>query len=190
MVVELEVLDEPEVLEEVDDVLLVELSPRRVVVEVPSVLTVRVVVRAAPLELTRLLVVVEAGVALRAGLEEVVEEELVEPEVLEELVEPEALDELDELDVLEVLEELDELEVPDVLEVLVEPEVPDVLAVVEDVLPVEPELVVVVVLEATRCCRSRALLMGVRVVLVLPVLPDDCAARLAAEMRLEKFCSG
>lgn len=170
-------VDVPEVL----DVLLEEASPRRVVVEVPSVLTVRVVVRAAPLELTRLLVVVEAGVTLRvteAGVSGVLVA-VVPLDVLEVPEELVCLVELEELDVLEVLEE------SDVLEVLEEP---DVLEVLEEVDVLEVVVVVVVLLAATRFWRSRALVISA--VRLEPVLPAEACALLAAAIRLEKFWSG
>ena len=186
----------------------VEVVPRRVVVDEPSVFTVLVVVRAEPLELTREVVVVEAGDALRVAAEELVAwlvrlEEVVELVVLVELVEPEVLEVLELLELLEPLEllellvlvcvvrlvELVELEAPveleflEALEVLEPLELLELLVLVCAVRLVEVRLVVVVVvvLEATRCCRSRALLIA-----EVRLVPEV----FSLAIRLAKDCSG
>ena len=87
-----DVLDEPlvEDVRDEDEVLEVrevepDASPRRVVVEEPSVLMVLVVVRALPLVLTRDVVVVDAGDTLRVLLEELL------PEVVDVRDEPDVV---------------------------------------------------------------------------------------------------
>ena len=122
-----DVLDCPEVrlapVFEEEEVRLVEVldSPRRVVVEEPSVLTVRVVVRAEPLVLTRVVVVVVAGATRR--LEELLDVlvwlELLVALVLLELLELlELVEPLTRLELLELLEPLALLELLEPLELV------------------------------------------------------------------------
>lgn len=162
-----------------------EAAPRRVVVEEPSLLMVVDVVREVPLVLTREVVVVEVGVTLRVGAEVLLplvllvrlllEEVLVLLELLELLL-PEVVLVRDEL--LELFELL-VLEVE--LERLDEPELFPLVAAVR-LVEVEPVVVVVCVLDATRFCRSRALLME-----AVRLSPE---ALPALAIRLEKDCSG
>jgi len=152
-----------------------EAAPRRVVVEEPSLLMVVDVVREVPLVLTREVVVVEVGVTLRVGAEVLLPLVLL-VRLLLELLLPEVVLVRDEL--LELFELL-VLEVE--LERLDEPELFPLVAAVR-LVEVEPVVVVVCVLDATRFCRSRALLME-----AVRLSPE---ALPALAIRLEKDCSG
>lgn len=190
-------LEEPDERVAVLELLFVLVAPRRVVVEEPSVLTVRVVVRDEPLELTRLLVVVEAGVTRVEDAPELLVPLVREEELLELLEVPEVLDVLEELELPEplvVLVLLDELELLvvlvllDELELLVEPVLLELLELLELVAAVRLVEVVVVVVAATRCCRSRALVIAA--VRLEPAEPLVCALRFSAATRLENDWSG
>lgn len=133
-----DVLDCPEVrlapVFEEEEVRLVEVldSPRRVVVEEPSVLTVRVVVRAEPLVLTRDVVVVIAGATRRL-------EELLDVLVwLVRLEEEVALALFELLEPLELLELLEVLELLELLVALVLLELLELLELVEPLTRLEP----------------------------------------------------
>lgn len=154
-----------------DPLVEVEAAPRRVVVDEPSELTVLVVVRDVPLVLTRDVVVVEVGVTFRVEVELPVDSVRLVLLVLPEV----CVVRLVELELLVVLEELVFLEVLAELVLLVE-----LLVCVVRLVEVLPVVVVVVLFDATRFCRSRALLISdVRLVPPLSALAmrfwNDCS---------------